>query len=134
MKILRIVNLLPIFILIVAAVGCGNKGEENRDAEARKLFDGMCRLTSLYLDSIESAKDSVRVNALMENYDTKITELNFSVKPDTDFQLTQGENDTIAMMVDSIRRVYDRKLYNFSHQMNVFDSDSLPSDTIMIKQ
>ena len=127
---MRFLYILPIAIFSLTIISCGNKNEVNHNTDANKLYTGTCDLTKTYIDSMEQAKDSMALHGLMERYDNKITELNFSVTADTDFDLTEGKNDTIALLVDSIRRVFDRKLNYFAHHK--LSNDSINKDSVII--
>lgn len=115
--------------LIMAAIGCRKTQEEVSNEDTDKLFKGMCQLTQVYIDSMEKSHDSLMIQALMERYDLRVTELNFKVAANTDYALTEGKNDTIALLVDSMRRVFNRKLLGFAHRH--ISVDSIASDTIL---
>lgn len=97
---------LPIIALIFAAAvgtaGCAREKKDNDRAESSALYHRTCTLTEQYIDSLKQAKDSTEVNRLLDVYEERIDELNFDVAPDTDYKLSEGENDTIAMLMDRL--------------------------------
>ena len=81
---------------------------------AQDLYHTTCNVAQAYIDSIQSAKDSTQVHKLMENFEQRIEEINTNVKPDTDYGLTEGENDTIALLLDRISEVRSARLKSLS--------------------
>ena len=122
-------------IVIVATVwcvaflpSCGSSDKSDNNADADRLFSETCRLTKLYTDSMKNAPDSAILNSLMERFDARLTDINFSVKAETDYNLTEGRNDTIASLIDSLRHAYDSRLYRLAHPINEpADSAAIPS-------
>lgn len=91
----------------------GNKPEEV-NSDAQDLYHTTCNVAQAYIDSIQSAKDSTQVHKLMENFEQRIEEINTNVKSDTDYGLTEGENDTIALLLDRISEVRSARLKSLS--------------------
>ena len=119
---------VPALIIFMIFVGCHGQQEIRDNSDINKLFNGMCRITSSYMDSMNNAKDSALLIGLMERYEASITELNFSVVADTDLHLSEGQNDTIYQMLDSIRRLFDIRMDSFLHGKNRVDS--IPIDSL----
>ncbi len=126
---MKYLNIFPILLLIVA-LGCGKKDVTRNNSDANKLYIGTCKITKLYIDSMKVANDSALLRGLLERYDASITDLNFSVSADTDFDLSEEKNDTIAMLVDSIRRLFDQRLFYLAHRKIV--PDTIMEDSIKI--
>ena len=111
---------------ILASCGEHEEGEE-RPSDANRLFKTSCRLTSIYAEKIRLAQDSATAIGIFEEMQNELDSLNFSVPPDTDLQLTEGENDTIFMNLMAVRRIYDRKLRELksNHQPEAEPTDSV---------
>lgn len=101
-------------LLILAA--CSSNNDEKGDEEARSLYTGTCRLAKIYTDSIRRAPDSTKAIALMERFDERLTELNFNHAPDTDLRLSEGENDTLALLLRRLRASYEARLDSLAHK------------------
>ncbi len=120
----KILIIIPVLAFILYA--CGNRTEENRNEDVEKLYNQTFRLTKLYTDSMSQATDSASLHGLMERFDARLSELNFSVKAETDYHLDEGKNDTIFLLIDSLRRTYDHRLY---HLANPLPADSVAIDS-----
>ena len=115
-KIGRISGAALILLIMASASSC-KKNDDNRGREeARRLFDGMVNLTKAYTDSIKAAKDTTQLNELIGRFEERIDKMNFDVAPDTDYSLTEGENDTITMMMDKFSAERMAKLKALSEQ------------------
>lgn len=121
------INLSTAFLLIpgLITVSCGSNATDTSDMDSEKLFHETRSLTLTYIDSLNKANDSTAVKGLYERFDNKLTELNFSVAADTDYRIDEGQNDTIAVLLDSIRRVYDGRLYRLGHPSSEQRNDSV---------
>lgn len=111
------------------SISCRGEQEANDNTDINTLFKGTCKLTTVYIDSIKTAKDSAELESLMERYDVRVTELNFRVAADTDLRLSEGQNDTIIQLMDSIRKIYDVRRHFFAHHKEVVDTIS--PDTVI---
>ena len=105
---------LPLFML--SSCGGSTEGEESRPPEARKLYVDIWRLTKAYVDSIRMAPDSAAAEGAFERFNARLDTVNFSVPPDTDLLLTEGENDTVFMNLMALRRVYEHKLRSLARR------------------
>lgn len=132
MKNLAVIYLFIVFGGIIFS-SCGNSENREGDAEADLLFNETCRLTGIYIDSMANAPDSTSLIAMMERYDAGLTSINFRVMPETDYHLSEGRNDTIAALIDSLRRVYDARLYRLAHPI-VPDTVGADANTDTIKR
>ncbi|MDE5901709.1 MAG: hypothetical protein K2H21_00660 [Muribaculaceae bacterium] len=103
---------IAILILSVAAVSasCHTDNEDETNAEANELYEKICRAVSLYTDSLAIAGDSAAVDALMERYGDRMDAINYEALPDTDYHLNEAQNDTIAMLMDSLIVRRNRRL------------------------
>lgn len=115
-------------MLMLVSVACGKKeSNPNRDA-ARSLYEKVTALTRNYTDSIIAASDTVRVNELLQQFEEKIDKMNFDVPANTDYSLTEGENDTISLLLEKmakVRRDKFKELSALSHP-----TDSIPASSV----
>lgn len=119
-------------IMAFAAGACGRDKNETSHEEASKLYVSICRLTSVYADSISNAPDSATVYGLVERFEERLDEVNYEVLPDTDYSLNEAENDTISIMLDSLGRVRARRLLKLANRKAAVDSvgDVAKADSI----
>lgn len=94
----------PIVILLMLFISAGCRHEESNvdREEASLLYKRICDAAILYTDSISKAQDSASVETLRDRFEELMVEINYASVPDTDYSLTEGENDTIKMMLDSL--------------------------------
>ena len=98
-------------IALALLTGCGGgSDDESRPSDVKLLYHSIVRLAHVYADSIRMAPDSATAVGAFERFNARLDTINFSVAPDTDLQLTEGENDTIYLNLMAVRRIYDRKL------------------------
>lgn len=98
-------------ILIVSACGVREEGDsrEHRQ-EARRLYSETLRMARTYTDSLKAAPDSATATAAFGRFNTNLDSLSMTVEPNTDLLLTEGENDTIIIMLTAVRRAYEERL------------------------
>ena len=97
---------------MMALTGCGGGGSEE-DAgvsDVDRLYYSVNKLIRTYADSLRTAPDSAAVVGAFERFNAQLDTLNFSVAPDTDLLLTEGQNDTIYLNLMGLRHIYDRRL------------------------
>ncbi len=134
LKILNSVGVIDVRRLLPAAVvaaalasGCTEKVDDNYNADAERLYESSLRLAKVYADSMANAADSAAAESLMERFDERLTALNYSVAPDTDFHVSEGHNDTLAIALEKVRHIFDKRLYRFAHPQA---ADSISGDSI----
>lgn len=116
-------------ILLTATVfSCSSGMETTHARSATELYNNSVKLIKNYTDSLLLARDSVRVNTLADNLNEELTTLNFKYSPNSDILLSEGENDTLAYMVEKFVKLKNEQLYGFAHP--IVRSDSLSSDTL----
>ena len=111
--------------MILTVLSCGKKAtEEEVPDEQITLYHQTLRLIQVYSDSLKYAVDSVETIDIFSRFNSKLDSLNFTVSPDTDLKLSEGENDTLFNCIQKIRHYYDDKLlmlaksYNFTEIEN----------------
>lgn len=94
-------RLLPVSIfafLAIVTVCCGKKEVSHDHDAARLLFEKSVRMISVYIDSIQNASDSASLQRVVNNFNTKITTLNFEFPSNTDLELNEDENDSLIKL------------------------------------
>lgn len=127
-KISRKLQIFPAALALAIAAGsmsCSGDSHKRRGDEVSSLYSHSVSLIKSYTDSMKLATDSARVNALAENLEIRLTSLNFKYPADTDLLMTEGENDTLAMMVSKFVKLKKERLYQFAHPIVRSDSDSV---------
>lgn len=109
--------------LVISA--CTREKNDDNSQEAMSLYERTCQLTRQYIDSIKMAKDSTQVANLIDRYETALDKMNFDVSPDTDFDLTEGQNDTINMLMEQMSAVRHARLNAMAIREENAPSDSL---------
>ncbi len=111
MKKLRLIlGLLTVGMITWSLHSCRDEERNNEREQAVTLYQRTCRAASIYTDSLSKAKDSTEVTDLFNRFEERLVEINYSVLPDTDYGLSEGENDTIKMMLDTLLAVHDLRL------------------------
>lgn len=129
---MRRVYIIAMCILATSSLSSckGNKDQNNHDA-AGQLFMKSMYLTEEYIDSIRNASDSAAVNRIFENFNLKLTTVNYQFPPDTDLELSEEENDSLIRMFTRLDAIIDKKLKSFA---GISDNDSIPADSINLRK
>lgn len=115
--------LLLSIIFLLSSVSCVSENENKQNQDAAMLYKESIELGRSYIDSINLAIDTATVNRLMDDYVEKIDKLNFRYPADVDLEMTEGQNDTLAII--SARLVNLRK-----ERIKKLCRESFPSDSI----
>lgn len=121
------------YIILFCAIltgtwSCVKKREHTLRGEAKELYVESKRITSIYLDSMSKAKDSTTLLGLCERYDEAITRLNYEHIAGADYEISEGENDTLTNLNDRFVALRDSLLCHYAH--NSTKLDSLSADSI----
>lgn len=108
----RRLNITMATLLVVSSfmAGCGNHGDGESNRQGALLYEESYRLVKSYTDSLAKAPDSASVKRLSESFETTIAKVNFKYGADTDLEMTQQENDTLATLLDRYAKVRDSRL------------------------
>ena len=116
--------------VVVAAVGgavglssCGGDRKNPNREMARSLYERERALTMHTLKRLQAAKDSATVNRIVVEYDKEMTKLNFSYPVDSDWDISESENDTMQRLIGEYVHLRDSLLKRFG------GLDSLGRDT-----
>ena len=109
-------------IFLLCLFSCKNKENKVDYEQSNKLFSGTISLIQEYTDSLRMAKDSTEVFRIVENFNDRLTRLNYTVDPETDYLLTQEENDSIIFLSNNFIKEKNLILSGFKHKPVLTDS------------
>lgn len=114
---------LVITVISIFTGACAKQKENTSRIKARDLFIKTMALSNKYIDSIGNASDSTILLELIDRYDNSITAINYKYPAGTDYDLAEGENDTLKNLSSRIITLRDSLLKAYSIK-------TLPSDSI----
>ncbi len=115
--------------VLLCAGGCSPEKKKKDRGEANEMFERICKLTEDYTKRLENAPDSADWASLCSEFEEKLDKITFSYPPDTDLLLTEGQNDTIHLLMDKYVNVRKGRINGILHP--VVAADSIPaSDSI----
>lgn len=91
-----------ILSLVIGFISCQKKEDVRRTDEASVLFEKSAELIISYTQKINTAPDSAAVDSLYKTYEKHITDINFSVPPQTDLYLSEQENDSLYTLLQNL--------------------------------
>lgn len=135
MKANKSYRLLPpaLMLALIASAGCGKSDDNSARLEAEALYRNVVNLTRKYTDSLRQAKDSTMVNGLMLRYEAAIARLNMDAPPETDFNLTEDQNDTIHALQNLMLGLRDNILKKKVHLAADTVEGESESDSLTLK-
>ena len=126
---------LSIVILAMAAIcmaGCSQEHKKKDRSQADEMYKRICRLTQDYTDRLENAPDSADWASVCSEFEDKLDKITFSYPPDTDLLMTEGQNDTIHMLMQEYVRIREDRIHGLLHPQ--VETDSLPGcDSLLIE-
>ena len=93
------------FIFILSLIipflitGCHKKTAKINYEEANKLFDETVDLISNHIQQMDEVNDSVMYYKIIDDFDEKITKINYRHPPETDYLLSEEENDSLQKLM-----------------------------------
>ncbi len=103
-------------VIISLAAGCVKNNNHSLRDDARSLYTNSVVLVRKYTDSIARAKDSTTVLSLFKRYDDALTKLNYRYAAEADYEISEGENDTLTNMAFKLVSLKDSMLYSFAQR------------------
>ena len=94
--------------------------DNTKSEEARQLFQESSELIMDITSKMQTASDSITLDSLSQYLEKRLTDVNFSFPPETDYQLTEEENDSIFKLMRLMEKTYAERLEYLS----------LPADTL----
>lgn len=119
-------------ILTLICWSCRQEDHNSKRVQAVNLYYKSVSLLNLYTDSLSHAGDSVAVIRLSDRLNNQLALLNFEFPSETDFEITEGENDTLMSLTEKYVLLRDSLLYAFAHP--AVSPDSLATDSIVKKE
>lgn len=116
---------LKLFLFITSAsclVSCINVETGGNDLNADRLYRKSRQLLLQYTDSFRNARDTADITRIEKNYQSDLVQINFSVPPETDTKMSEGENDTLYMLTKKMLLIKNSKLKSIS----AASSDTIP--------
>lgn len=110
---MRSTLIFPVILFFSVATSCVNRNNNPDNSSADILFSRSTETIIDYSSKIRNASDSSELYSLMEEFDKKITEINFSVPPETDLKITEQDNDSLIHLLNQLRIERDEKLKEF---------------------
>lgn len=124
-------KLIPLFLylsFILLSFSCGGNKENKEDNSADILFEKSVSLIKDFQTKIKNSPDSLTVDSLSELFEKQLTDLNFSVPPQTDMKLSEQENDSLATLLFQLEDLKKEKLKSLSKHP-VSEKDSIETVT-----
>ena len=124
---MKLKKFFPLFLisgLVSLSFSCGEKKETREDNSSELLFEKSVALIKDYNGRIKGASDSLTVDSLTETFEKQLTDLNFSVPPQTDMKLTEQQNDSLATLLFQLEDIRKEKLRSLSKR-NIQEADSI---------
>lgn len=104
-----------LFVATLCMSSCVKNKNNSLRVEARELYTESLNLANIYVDSISKAKDSTTLLGICERYDNILTKLNYSYSAGADYEMSEGENDTLTNLSNRFVAIRDSLLYAFAH-------------------
>ena len=97
-----------------STTACSHKKDTIDNEEAGYLYNSSLTLISELTSEISRANDSLSVDSLFNLFEKRLTNLNFTVAPETDLKLTEQENDSIFILINKLIETKREKLCDLS--------------------
>lgn len=113
-----------ILLVLIFLFSCKKNVTKENDDDARNLFMNTSKLLLELTSELKNSQDSLQVDSLMNLFEHKMIEINFSVPPETDLKLTEEENDSIFKLMNNLKNLQIEMLETFSriHNDSVFNN------------
>ena len=114
--------------MLVIVGGCSNPKTIDNKSESDKMFIELKELLMLYSDSLKNASDSASITNIVDRYESELTKTIYKYPAESDLQLTQGQQDTIASLTENFVAIKRLKYSNLLH-----GNDSIATDSITVE-
>lgn len=105
--------------------GCGEKDSAETQHAGRDLYKSSALLIADFTKRMAAATDSASLDSINRLFEHRLDSLNMSFPPETDYLLTEGENDTLALLTRRLIQTREKKRRVIPDQP---DSDSIPRE------
>lgn len=127
----NIIKPVALLLLTFSLTQCGSDKKPHDRDDADDMFSRICNLTDSYTDKVAAAEDSAAWARVCIEYEDSLNKISFSYPPDTDLLLTEGQNDTIDVMMREYVLTRDRRINEIRYPETPADSldvDSIQAD------
>lgn len=80
-----------------------------------------------------AAKDSMSVGELSERFEARMAKINSSYPPETDFSMTEQENDTLKVLLEKYAAVRDSRLEKLHFAAGAVETEA-EADSAVVKK
>ncbi|MDE6551652.1 MAG: hypothetical protein K2K98_01630 [Muribaculaceae bacterium] len=116
----------------IGVAGCAQEKKKKDRSQATEMYERICKLTEDYTDRLQNAPDSADWASVCSEFEEKLDKITFSYPPDTDLLLTEGQNDTINILLQEYVKMRERRIHGLLNPD--VETDSLEvSDTLAIE-
>lgn len=123
---------LTVMLMVgLSLFSCQGREEDYGKAAARRLFADSAELLRNYTDSILRAPDSASVEALAARYEDRVARLNSSTLPETDYRLSEAENDSLFALNDAYLSAISSRLEDLHLASRAVELQAQPDSTTL---
>lgn len=125
-------KLISIFFLtsgFMLFISCKNSDKKENSSEGSMLFQKSVAIYKTYTDSLVIVNDSSSFFRLLDEFDRKLTQLNYEFPPDTDLLMTEDESDSLIKLAKTYTSIREKRNTEFQNS-NFHTVDSL-NDSIV---
>lgn len=128
-------RVLWIAMLPALMAACVKKSNDDNAATARQLMQESIDLACTYRDSVKLAKDSVTVLRLMQDFDDRMTKLNYKYPADVFLYANESHDEALTNITLRIVELRDSVLLSLSPYHKVKDAGvGVETDSITGKE
>lgn len=103
----KIPYILGIAALVIMTNACKKQESEVKENPAHQLYSQSVKLLHKNINKIKSAKSRKELDSLYSDFENEITTLNLSYPPETDFKMTEAENDSLTLLTFRLKHLRD---------------------------
>lgn len=111
--------------LCIGICGCAREKSTQDRGEASEMYVLICKLTKEYTERLETSPDSADWAEVCTEFEDKLDKINFSYPPDTDLLLTEGQNDTIHLLMQAYVKAREERIHGILHPQVASDSTAV---------
>ena len=127
-------RVLYIALFPVLMAGCVKKSNNDNAATARQLIQESIDLACSYRDSVKLAKDSATVLRLMQDFDDRMTKLNYKYPADVFLYANESHDEALTNVTLRIVELRDSVLLSLSPYHKVKDAGvGIETDSLAVK-
>lgn len=115
-----------LMVSMLMVMSCRNGDNADDRTEARELFRQLSELNRSFTSSVASAPDSAAWAKITLAYEDSLAKINFRFPPDTDLEMSQGENDTLFSLTSAYIAARDTRIHEILHPKVHMDSIAHP--------